>query len=146
MVVFGAKFGWTFWPFLPRNPTFSCAVPSNCPELFARARSLEHCHSHAFLVPTTLPVHTSSPEYDGSCYHAILTPFLPTGAPLLVPRELGNEFHFAWLVPPYLPYLTSWALPSLALSHPCTRVHPRQPRPNPRPTFPLPRPSLSQAV
>ena len=27
---------WTFWPFLPRNPTFSCAVPSNCLELFAR--------------------------------------------------------------------------------------------------------------
>ena len=22
MVMFGAKFGWTFWPFLPRNPTF----------------------------------------------------------------------------------------------------------------------------
>ena len=36
MVMFGAKFGWTFWPFLPRNPTFLCAVPSNCPELFAR--------------------------------------------------------------------------------------------------------------
>ena len=36
MVMFGAKFGWTFWPFLPRNPRFSFAVPSNCPELFAR--------------------------------------------------------------------------------------------------------------
>ena len=48
--MFGAKFGWTFWPFLPRNPTFSCAVPSivrNC----SRERSLEHCHSHAFFVP-----------------------------------------------------------------------------------------------
>ena len=34
--MFGAKFWWTFWPFLPRSPTYSCAVPSNCPELFAR--------------------------------------------------------------------------------------------------------------
>ena len=32
--MFGAKFRWTFWPFLPRNPTFSCGVP--CPELFTR--------------------------------------------------------------------------------------------------------------
>ena len=24
-----AMFGWTFWPFLHRNPVFSCAVPSN---------------------------------------------------------------------------------------------------------------------
>ena len=36
MVMFGAKFGWIFWPFLPQNPTFLCAVPSNCPELFAQ--------------------------------------------------------------------------------------------------------------
>ena len=31
-----AKFGWTFWPFLPRNPTFSCVLPSHCFELFVR--------------------------------------------------------------------------------------------------------------
>ena len=45
--MFGAKLGWTFWPFLPRNPIISCAVPSG----FSRKRSLEHCHSHACLVP-----------------------------------------------------------------------------------------------
>ena len=33
MVMFGAKFGWTFWPFLPRDSTFSCAVPSSCREI-----------------------------------------------------------------------------------------------------------------
>ena len=50
--MFGAKFGWTFWPFLRRNPTFSFPGPQivrNC----SRERSLEHCHSHAFLVPTS---------------------------------------------------------------------------------------------
>ena len=36
MAVFMAKFGWQFWPFLPQNPTFSCVVPSNSSELFAR--------------------------------------------------------------------------------------------------------------
>ena len=41
-LMFGPKFGWTFWPFLPWKPIFSFAVPSNWPELFARtfARTL----------------------------------------------------------------------------------------------------------
>ena len=33
--MFVKKFGWTFWPFLPRN-ILSCMLPSNCSELFVR--------------------------------------------------------------------------------------------------------------
>ena len=43
--MFGAKFGWTVWPFLSRNPTFfmcdALKLSGSLPEL-----SLEHCHSH----------------------------------------------------------------------------------------------------
>ena len=50
MVMFGAKFGRTFWPFLPRNPTFLCTVPSKILRNCSRELSLEHCHCHAFFL------------------------------------------------------------------------------------------------
>ena len=47
--MFVAKFGWTFWPFSSRNPTFSCVAPSHCSELFVRT-FVWHCHSESFLL------------------------------------------------------------------------------------------------
>ena len=49
MVMFGAKFGWTFWPFFClETPHFHVQCPrivQNC------SCEREHCHSHAFFCP-----------------------------------------------------------------------------------------------
>ena len=59
--MFGAKFRWTFWPFLHRNPHVHVRCPQIVPNC-SRKRSLEHCHSHAFFVPKICPAKEAKPS------------------------------------------------------------------------------------